>query len=141
VRRAVFGLVIVLAFAAAAIPVAPEHTVYYRYVVLGFVKDAKGKAVAGREVEVVRDKTGLAYRGRTDEQGMFLIMVRLGDESAGETLTVRAGGAATTVTARFDPANHFSDRGTRVDLDGTRYVERHEAFQPTLARFVRDVGH
>jgi hypothetical protein len=124
-----------------ATPVAAEHTVYYRYVVLGFVKDAKGQHLSGRRVEVVRDKTGLAYSGHTDEQGLFVIVVRLGDESAGETLTVRVGGATTAVTARFDPADHTHHRGTRVDLDGTRFVERTAAFEPTLARFVGDRPH
>ena len=140
------ALVIALALLATpvafiATPAAAEHTVYYRYVVLGFVKDAKGKLLSERAVEVVRDKTGLTYPGRTDDQGLFVIVVRLGDESAGETLTVRSGGATTTVTARFDPANHVNDRGTRMDLDGARFVERKDAFQPTLARFVRDGQH
>ena len=130
-----------IALALAATPVAAEHTVYYRYVVLGFVKDAQGKLRSGQAVEVKRNKTGLAYSGRTDDQGLFVIIVRLGDESAGETLTVRIGNATTTVTARFDPANHTNDRGTRVDLDGTRFVERTAAFPPTLARFVRDGRH
>ena len=141
-----FLLTIVIALIAApvaflATPAAAEHTVDTRYVVLGFVKDAHGRPLSVRTAEVVRDKTGLTYSGRTDEQGLFVIVVRLGDESAGETLTVRIGGASTTVTARFDPANHASDRGTRVDLDGTRLVERTAAFQPTLARFVRDGRH
>ena len=135
--RIVVAVLIVL----AAARVSAEHTVYYRYVVLGFVKDAQGKFLPGREVEVVRNKTGLVYSARTDDQGLFVIVVRLGDESAGETLTVRVGPATTTLTARFDPANHVSDRGTRVDLDGPRFVERTAAFQPTLARFVRDGRH
>jgi len=133
------ALAIALLFFAT--PVAAEHTVYYRYVVLGFVKDAKGKLLSDRPVEVVREKTGLTYPGRTDDQGLFVIVVRLGDESAGETLTLRVGGATTTVTARFDPANHVNDRGTRIDLDGARFVERKDAFPPTLARFVRDGQH
>ena len=124
-----------------AFPAAAEHTVYYRYVVLGFVKDGQGKPLAGRPVEVVREKTGLAYPGRTDETGFFVLVVRLGDESAGETLSVRTGAAKTTVTARFDPANHRDDRGTRVDLDGAKWVERTAAFQPTLARYVKSERH
>jgi hypothetical protein len=142
----VLTLVTALVFAATAVaclatPAAAEHTVYYRYVVLGFVKDAKGNLLSDRAVEVVRDKTGLTYPGRTDDQGLFVIVMRLGDESAGETLTLRVGVATTTVTARFDPANHVNDRGTRIDLDGARFVERKDAFQPTLARFVRDGQH
>jgi len=134
-------LTLAIALLFFATPVAAEHTVYYRYVVLGFVKDAKGKLLSDRPVEVVREKTGLKYPGLTDDQGLFVIVVRLGDESAGETLTLRVGGATTTVTARFDPANHVNDRGTRIDLDGARFVERKDAFQPTLARFVRDGQH
>jgi hypothetical protein len=134
-------IVVAVLIALAAATVAAEHTVYYRYVVLGFVKDAHGKLLSGREVELVRNKTGLAYSARTDEQGLFVIIVRLGDESAGETLTLRIGQATTVLTARFDPANHVNDRGTRVDLDGPRFVERTAAFQPTLARFVRDGRH
>lgn len=122
-------------------PAAAEHTVYYRYVVLGFVKDAQGRPLAERTLAVVRDKTGLAYDGRTDEKGFFVVVVRLGDESAGETLTLRTGPATTKVTARFDPANHTDDRGTRVDLEGTRWVERTTAFRPTLARYVRNEPH
>ena len=141
--RAALALLVLLAIPVAllATPAVAEHTVYYRYVVLGFVKDAQGQHLSGREVEVVRDKTGLTYHGHTDEQGLFVIVVRLGDESAGETLTLRIGQARTTVTARFDPADHTHDRGTRVDLDDTRFVERTAAFQPTLARFVGDTRH
>ena len=132
---------IAVLFVLAVTPAAAEHTVYYRYVVLGFVKDARGQPLAGRPVEVVRDKTGLAYPGRTDETGLYVLVVRLGDESAGETLTLRTGAATTSITARFDAANHRDDRGTRVDLDGSRWVERTTAFQPTLTRYVRSERH
>jgi hypothetical protein len=140
-RFGVAGGVVLVVLALAVATVAAEHTVYYRYVVLGFVKDAQGKLVQGRAVEVVRDKTGLTYSGRTDEQGLFVMVVRLGDESVGETLTLRIGRATTTITARFDPANHTDERGTRVDLDGTKFVERTTAFHPTLTRFVRSERH
>jgi hypothetical protein len=139
VHRAAVAILVVLALAVA--PAAGEHTVYYRYVVLGFVKDAKGKLVAGRTVQVVRDKTGLTYAGRTDEQGLYVLVVRLGDESAGETLTLRSGKATMAITARFDPKNHTDERGTRVDLDGATFVEHRAAFQPTLTRFVRSERH
>jgi hypothetical protein len=135
VKRVVVALI---ALVLAVAPVAAEHTVDTRYVVLGFVKDAQGKLRPQLAVEVVRDKTGFTYSGRTDDQGFFVVVVRLGDESAGETLTLRLGQATTTVTARFDPANHTDDRGTRVDLDGAKFVERTTAFRPTLARFVRN---
>ncbi len=127
------GLLVLLAGAAAA-----EHEVYYRYTVLGYAKDARGKPLAGRAVEVVRDRTGLAYRGETDARGFFVLVVRLGDESAGETLTLRVGGRSRRITAAFDPANHRDERGTRVDLEGARFVERPGWFRPTLARFLAE---
>jgi hypothetical protein len=132
---------VTLGLLAAAVSAGAEHTVYFRYVVLGFVKDTAGKLARGRGVEVVRDKTGLAYHGETDEHGLFVVVLRLGDESAGETLTVRSGAAVTTITARFDPANHTDDRGTRIDLEGGKFVERTAAFRPTLARFLRSDTH
>ena len=58
-----------------------------------------------------------------------------GRERRRSLTSLRAGHEA--VTARFDPTNHADDRGTRVDLDGTKFVERMTAFRPTLARFVR----
>lgn len=137
-RRVALGVTMLMLVAA---PALAEHTVYYRYVVLGFVKDAHGKPLPERTIDVIRDKTGLRYSGRTDERGFFVVVVRLGDESAGETLTVRAGASTTRLTARFDPDNHTDDRGIRVDLEGARFVEKTAAFRPTLARFVRDERH
>lgn len=137
-RLAVAALLVLV---VAAPPLGAEHTVYFRYVVLGFVKDAAGKLARGRPVAVVRDKTGLTYHGETDDRGFYVVVVRLGDESAGETLTLRIGGAATKIAARFDPKNHTDDRGTRIDLEGPKFVERTSAFRPTLVRFLRTDTH
>ncbi len=126
------ALVLALAWVLAGVPAGAEHEVYYRYVVLGFVKDARGKPVAGTQLELVRDKTGFSYVGETDAKGFYLIITRLGDESAGETLTLRLGQARTKLTARFDPANHTDDRGTRVDVEGARFIERTAWFLSTL---------
>lgn len=128
------ALVLTLAWVLAGVPAGAEHEVYYRYLVLGFVKDARGKPVAGRQVELVRDKTGFSYVGETDDKGFYLIIARLGDESAGEPLTLRLGRARTKLTARFDPANHTDDRGTRVDLEGVKFVERTAWFRSTLTQ-------
>ena len=119
---------------------AAEHEVYYRYVVLGYVNDERGRPLVGRRVELVRDKTGLAYLAETDDQGLYVITARLGDESAGESLTLGVGQVSTRLSARFDPANHVDERGTRVDLEGDRFVERASAFRATLARFLGAPG-
>lgn len=134
------ALALVTLFSTLAGPAAAEHEVYYRYTVLGYVKDARGKLLAGRDVVVVRDKTGFAYLGETDAKGFYVVVVRLGDESRGERLTVKVGAASTRLTARFDPADRAEERGTRVDLDGPRFVERSAWFRSTLAGFLGAAG-
>jgi hypothetical protein len=88
-------------------------------------------------VKIVRDKTGFAYLAETDTAGLYVLVLRLGDESAGERLTVHAGTASGRVTVQFDPANRTDERGTRLDLDHTRFVERTAWFPSTLALFLK----
>ena len=115
---------------------AGEHEPYYRYVVLGYAKDVTGKPIRSLPVELVREKTGFSYVTDTDEKGFYVIVARLGDESAGERLALAVGSTRTTITARFDPSNHADERGTRVDLERARLVERTAWFRPTLAKFL-----
>jgi hypothetical protein len=133
-------VVLAVAVLLASRPVGAEHEVYYRYVVLGIVTDTRGQPVKGRTIEVVRDKTGFSYLADTDDRGLYVAVTRLGDESAGETLTVKIGALVQKVTARFDPANHTDDRGTRLDLAGAKFVERPAWFHSTLAQFVERGG-
>ena len=139
VARVVTPLVLALLLLAAT-PAAAEHEVFYRYTVLGYVKDAAGQPRAGATVELVRDKTGFSYRADSDSAGLFVIVVRLGDESAGERLTLRHEAVQTRLTARFDPANHTDERGTRVDIQGPRVVEQPASFRSTLATLLATTG-
>jgi hypothetical protein len=124
---------LLLAITASA---AAEHEVYYRFTVLGYVKDAEGRPLAGQRVELIRDKTGFSYLGETDAKGFYVIVARLGDESRGERLTLKTGRTVTAIAARFDPANHADERGTRVDLAGGKPVERAAWFPSTLRNFL-----
>ena len=130
-RRGLLWLGLLVAVVAA--PAVAEHEIFYRYTVLGYVKDAAGKPSPGQTVELIRDKTGFSYLGQTDESGLFVIVARLGDESAGESLTLRLGTTRQRLVARFDAANHTDERGTRVDLEGARVLERPAWFRSTLA--------
>jgi len=127
------ALVLALAWIAIGARVDAEHEVYYRYTVLGYVKDARGQPLVGRQLELIREKTGFSYAGETDATGFYLIIARLGDESVGESLTLRIERASTRLVARFDPTNHTDERGTRVDVEGTTLVERSAWFAATLA--------
>jgi hypothetical protein len=116
--------------------VSAEHEVFYRYVVLGYVKDAKGSPQSGMEIKLVREKTGLAYYAETDAQGFYMIVVRLADEDLGNRLQLNANGVSTTLRAGFDPKNRKDERGTRVDFLGSKVVERPTWFVSTLKRFL-----
>jgi hypothetical protein len=111
-----------------------EHEIFYRYTVLGYVKDAASKPRTGQRVELIRDKTGFTYLADTDAAGLFVLVARLGDESAGESLTLRTGTVRLRLVASFDPANRTEERGTRIDLEGTRVLERPDWFRPTLTQ-------
>jgi uncharacterized protein YeaO (DUF488 family) len=130
------ALAVALAVGLIAAPALAEHEPQYRYTVLGYVKDAGGKPRKSVGLEVTRQKTGLAYNGETDASGFYVIVTRLADESRGERLLVRAGPANLSITARFEPADHVTERGTRVDFTGTRATERPELFAATLKEFV-----
>lgn len=133
-RRALWLLPLLVAVAATG--AVAEHEIFYRYTVLGYMKDDAGRPQARQRVELVRDKTGFSYLGDTDAAGLFVIVARLGDESAGESLTLRLGTARHRLVARFDPANQTDERGTRVDLEGMRVVERPAWFRATLAQLL-----
>jgi hypothetical protein len=129
-RRLLLLGLLVAAWPATA---TSEHEIFYRYTVLGYVKDAAGKPRPGQTVELIREKTGFSYLGQTDEAGLFVIVARLGDESVGESLTLRFETVRQRLVVRFEPANHTEERGTRVDLQGAQAQERPSSFRSTLA--------
>ena len=130
------SLVLAVLLPGLAAPAAAEHEIFYRFTVLGYVKDARGKPVAEATVQVVRDKTGFSYLGVTDARGLFLVLTRLGDESVGEALTVRQGTIQRRIAVAFDPANQTDERGTRVDFEGARVVEHAASFRSTLMNVI-----
>ena len=130
------SLVLAVLLPGLAAPAAAEHEIFYRFTVLGYVKDARGKPVAEATVQVVRDRTGFSYLGATDARGLFVVLTRLGDESVGEALTVRQGTTVHRITVAFDPANQTDERGTRVDFEGARAVERAAWFRSTLLNVI-----
>jgi len=136
VKRVGAMLAVLIALVLVGGTALAEHEVYYRYTVLGYVKDARGKPLRGEEITVVREKTGFSYLAETDAKGLYVLVVRLGDESVGERLTVRVGKLTSRVVVRFDAANRTEERGTRLDIEGARFVERSAWFPSTLALYL-----
>ena len=135
-RRVAVALAVILGALLVGQAADAEHEVYYRYTVLGYVKDARGRPIPKREVMIIRDKTGFSYLGETDARGLYVVVLRLGDESRGESLTARAGAATTRIDVRFEPTNRTEERGTRLDLDGANFVERSAWFPSTLTLYL-----
>jgi hypothetical protein len=131
-------MLVVLGMLAVASDAPAEHEIYYRYTVLGYVQDAAGKPREGAEIRLVREKTGYAYGAMSDAAGLYVVVARLGDESAGERLHLRLDGHDVVVTARFDPADHGHERGTRVDFVRGRPVELAADFHATLRRVLAE---
>lgn len=134
--RAALALAVAAAVLVAPARASAEHALHVRYTVLGFVKDAQGQPRGGLPVVLVRDKTGLGYKAETDQHGLYVVVARLGDETLGEDLTLRIGEARTRLTVQFEVDNDRDERGTRVDLEGARWLERPAWFRSTLARFL-----
>jgi hypothetical protein len=131
-RLAARALLALLAALGSAGPAAATHLPDHRFVVLGYARDAAGRALAGAPVVVTRLRTGLQYPTRTEADGFYLVVVHLHDEDRGERLAVRIGAATLEVEARFDPRDRKVERGTRVDARAERLTEDRRAFAETL---------
>lgn len=133
-RSRCFAFVAVLALLPGT--ARSTHEISHRYVVLGYVKDAKDRPLPGVTVEVIREKTGLSYTAETDREGFYVIVVHLHDEDVGDRLRVTAGKVAAAVIARFDLKNQTAERGTRLDFLGKKAAERVSWFAGSLKRFL-----
>ncbi len=125
-----------LAFLGFATVAWAEHEPDHRYVILGYVHDGAGRPAARVEVRAIREKTGLEQRARTDPAGFYLVIVHLHSEDLGDTIRVSANGAGLRITARFDPRDVTTHRGTRVDFLGNDVREHFDLFSETLRRFL-----
>lgn len=134
-------VVAVVTAATLALVLAPTaqaiHQVDHRYVVLGYVRDATGRPVAGRVVRVVRQKTGLALEAETDADGFYVVIAHLHDEDLLDRLWVAVGPrVALWLEARFNPFDSRTPRGTRVDFTDGVPREQPDQFAAALERYV-----
>ena len=111
---------------------APDH----RFLLIGYVTDAKGNPAARVSVVVTRVKTGLRHPTKTESDGLYLVIVHLHDEDEGELLRVATGGVTAELRARFDVRDTKTERGTRVDFRGGRATEIRPLFATTLRDYL-----
>ena len=130
-RGLVVLLVVLIAWEARA-----EHEANHRYVILGYIKDAEGHPLHGVVVRVTRVKTGLNYEETSDQSGFYAIIVHLHDEDLGDQLQVAAQTVSLIHAAQFNAQDARTERGTRLDVVGTRIEERRSWFLGTLAQYL-----
>lgn len=119
------------------VPLGATHAIDHRYVILGYVRGARGAPISGQQVHVFREKTGLAFRAQIGGQGFYLVIVHLHDEDVLDRLRLTTGRATILVEARFNPLGPTAVRGTRVDVAGATAVERQPLFVETLDTYLR----
>lgn len=125
------GTTLLLATSAPATH-APDH----RFLVIGFVTDGEGRAVAGTRVVVTRLRTGLEHPATTEADGLYFVVLHLHDEDEGERLLIQSGGGSGEFRARFDVGQRRLERGTRIDLRAGQVVEQRQAFAETLRAYL-----
>jgi hypothetical protein len=128
----------VLLVAALLLPVggAATHLPDHRFLVIGYVTDSEGRAIPGARVVVIRLKTGLEHPIRTEADGLYFVVLHLHDEDEGERLAIEVNGIRGEFRARFDVRDHKVERGTRLDIRGTRLVENRAAFAATMREYL-----
>lgn len=130
------GLLLIVALAVTTPLARATHLPDHRFIVLGYVTNAKGRAMPGVPVVATRLKTGLEYPTKTEADGFYFLVLHLHDEDLGEALKVLAGKASTQIRARFDVDDKKTERGTRLDFRGGKPAEKRPAFAQSLRAYL-----
>lgn len=112
-----FVLMILLAGAASA-----EHEADHRYIVQGYVLDARENPKADLTVAVTADE-GLLGETMTDRRGFYRVRLHLHNTDLGRELTVKAGDREARVEVAFDPADTGTDRVHDLNFVGADVTE------------------
>jgi len=128
--------ILLLGLLGLAGPARATHEPDHRFIVIGLVTDGGGRGLPDIPVVVTRLETGLAYRTRTERDGLYLAVIHLHDEDEGDRLTVSANGVTAEIVARFAMRDRRSERGTRLDVRGRAAVEDRRAFAETLRDYL-----
>ncbi|MBI3608859.1 MAG: hypothetical protein HY207_12900 [Nitrospirae bacterium] len=92
------------------------HDVEHRFEVSGSVRTADGSPRSDQKVIVAHPRTKISETVFTDRNGSYSAVLHLHDSDAGDPVTVTVGDEEKTITAAFNPADHRTPRGGRVDF-------------------------
>lgn len=95
---------------------AATHLVDQRFTVWGQVTDADGKPVPDKRVAIIVAEGYSIERVSTNADGWYRKVLAVSDKDRGKVFDVRLGERKVQVTVEFDPEDHETERGERVDF-------------------------
>lgn len=98
-------------------PALAEHEADHRYVVEGYVLDARENPRADVKV-LVKAEEGLLGEAVTDRRGFYRIQLHLHNTDLGKELTVTAGDQETEIEVAFDPGDKQTARIHHLNFTG-----------------------
>ncbi len=99
-----------------------EHEADHRYIVEGYVLDARENPRADLTVAVTADE-GLLGETVTDRRGFYRVRLHLHNTDLGKQLTVKAGDREARIEVAFDPGDAETDRVHDLNFVGADVTE------------------
>lgn len=99
-----------------------EHEADHRYIVEGYVLDARENPRADVKVAVTADE-GLLGEAVTDRRGFYRIRLHLHNSDLGKQLSVKIGDRETGIEVSFDPGDTETDRVHDLNFIGADTTE------------------
>jgi hypothetical protein len=97
-------------------PALATHEVEHRYVVLGEVLFEDGSPAVDETIELKVGNGVSLGTVTTNEQGRYRVLLHVHDTDVGKAFDMTVGEAKKKVTIEFDPTDHETERGKRVDF-------------------------
>ena len=107
---------VLITSALALTPALATHEVEHRYVVLGEVLFEDGTPAVGETVELSVGNGVTLGSVTTSEQGRYRVLLHVHDTDVGKAFDITVREANKKVTMEFDPTDHETERGKRVDF-------------------------
>ncbi len=97
-------------------PALATHEVEHRYVVFGEVLFEDGSPAVGEAVELSVGNGVSLDTVTTNEQGRYRVLLHVHDPDVGKAFDITVRDVKKKVTIEFDPTDHETERGKRVDF-------------------------
>jgi hypothetical protein len=109
-------------------PIRATHEADHRFIVSGYVRDARGNAVQDARVIVVDTRIGEGSTAFTDPSGYYEVLLHLHNENLGDEIRITAQDETKMITATFDSKDATTERRVQVDF-GEMLGEGRAGFQ------------